>query len=274
MTTENNEAALPRNLFGLLSDVDGTLTQGGQLLASTYQALWSLHQSGLKIIPVTGRSAAWGHMLLHHWPVDAVVAESGGVALWREQAGGQIVLAHEAGLQRFGIVTRCFGDHEGRKPLIAQLEALLPRYAPLSWASDQGQRIVDVAIDWNEQQRGNRAIVARLSDALRALGFQARTSNVHLNAWAGSFDKASSSFALIEQVFGQRRDEAQAGWFFVGDAPNDESMFASFPHHLAVEGPEHFEGQVQHMPQRFSTSKAAAGFEALAQSILRAMRSP
>ncbi|NDA56320.1 MAG: hypothetical protein EBX61_08495 [Betaproteobacteria bacterium] len=150
----------------------------------------------------------------------------------------------------------------------------MPRYAPLSWASDQGQRIVDVAIDWNEQQRGNRAIVARLSDALRALGFQARTSNVHLNAWAGSFDKASSSFALIEQVFGQRRDEAQAGWFFVGDAPNDESMFASFPHHLAVEGPEHFEGQVQHMPQRFSASKAAAGFEALAQSILRAMRSP
>ncbi|NCX61564.1 MAG: hypothetical protein EBW84_02375 [Betaproteobacteria bacterium] len=60
MTTENNEAALPRNLFGLLTDVDGTLTQGGQLLASTYQALWSLHQSGLKIIPVTGRSAAWG----------------------------------------------------------------------------------------------------------------------------------------------------------------------------------------------------------------------
>ncbi|NCZ60772.1 MAG: hypothetical protein EBX71_11700 [Betaproteobacteria bacterium] len=26
MTTENNEAALPRNLFGLLTDVDGTLT--------------------------------------------------------------------------------------------------------------------------------------------------------------------------------------------------------------------------------------------------------
>jgi hydroxymethylpyrimidine pyrophosphatase-like HAD family hydrolase len=79
-TTDASEEAIPNSLYGVLTDVDGTLTLQGQLRASTYEALWSLHHIGLKLIPVTGRSAAWGHMMLHQWPIDAVIAESGGLA--------------------------------------------------------------------------------------------------------------------------------------------------------------------------------------------------
>jgi len=82
-------------LYGVLTDVDGTLTLHGQLRASTYEALWSLHHIGLTIIPVTGRSAAWGHMMLHQWPIDAVIAESGGLAMWRVNSSGDLVTADQ-----------------------------------------------------------------------------------------------------------------------------------------------------------------------------------
>ncbi|MBM3339815.1 MAG: HAD-IIB family hydrolase, partial [Betaproteobacteria bacterium] len=94
-TTEASEEAIPSRLYGVLTDVDGTLTLHGQLRASTYEALWSLHHSGLTIIPVTGRSAAWGHMMLHQWPIDAVIAESGGLAMWRVNKSGELVTADQ-----------------------------------------------------------------------------------------------------------------------------------------------------------------------------------
>jgi len=79
---------------------------------------------------------------------------------------------------------------------------------------------------------------------------------------------------LLKKLFDHDRHRAQSSWFFLGDAPNDESMFASFPHHVAVQGPEHFQGHVEQMPKRFSSAKASAGFEAWAQAIQRAIRSP
>jgi HAD superfamily hydrolase (TIGR01484 family) len=273
-TTEASEEAIPSRLYGVLTDVDGTLTLHGQLRASTYEALWSLHHSGLKIIPVTGRSAAWGHMMLHQWPIDAVIAESGGLAMWRVNKSGELVTADQLDRQAFQLEIQYFGDISARKDLVRLAEQWIPQYPPLCWASDQGQRLVDVAIDWNEQVKAPRDVVTRFIEQCQKQGYRARASNVHINAWAGEFDKASSSLNLLKKLFDHDRHRAQSSWFFVGDAPNDESMFANFPHHVAVQGPEHFQGHVEQMPKRFSSAKASAGFEAWAQAIQRAIRSP
>jgi hypothetical protein len=273
-TTEASEEVIPSRLYGLLTDVDGTLTQHGQLRASTYEALWSLHHSGLKLIPVTGRSAAWGHMMLHHWPIDAVIAESGGLAMWRVNPSGDLVTADQLDRQAFQFEVQYFGDISARKDLVSLAEQWMPHYPPLCWASDQGQRLVDVAIDWNEQVKAPWDVVTRFIDQCQKQGYRARASNVHINAWAGEFDKGSSSLNLLKKLFDHDRHRAQSSWFFVGDAPNDESMFANFPHHVAVQGPEHFQGHVEQMPKRFSSAKASAGFEAWAQAIQRAIRSP
>jgi HAD superfamily hydrolase (TIGR01484 family) len=273
-TTEASEEAIPSRLYGVLTDVDGTLTLHGQLRASTYEALWSLHHSGLKIIPVTGRSAAWGHMMLHQWPIDAVIAESGGLAMWRVNKSGELVTADQLDRQAFQLEIQYFGDISARKDLVSLAEQWMPHYPPLCWASDQSQRLVDVAIDWNEQVKAPRDVVTRFIEQCQKQGYRARASNVHINAWAGEFDKASSSLNLLKKLFDHDRHRAQSSWFFVGDAPNDESMFANFPHHVAVQGPEHFQGHVEQMPKRFSSAKASAGFEAWAQAIQRAIRSP
>ncbi len=53
-------AGMPASgLDGLLTDIDDTMTTGGRLHASAYRALERLHESGLKIVPVTGRRWSW-----------------------------------------------------------------------------------------------------------------------------------------------------------------------------------------------------------------------
>ena len=62
----------------VLTDIDDTITTDGQLEAKAYEALWKLHDAGLKIIPITGRPAGWCEMIARFWPVEGVVGENGG----------------------------------------------------------------------------------------------------------------------------------------------------------------------------------------------------
>ena len=43
----------------VLTDIDDTLTDQGRLGAGAYAALERLQQSGLTVVPVTGRPAGW-----------------------------------------------------------------------------------------------------------------------------------------------------------------------------------------------------------------------
>lgn len=45
----------------LFSDVDGTMTTGERIEASTYEALEKLGEAGIPVIMVTGRPAGFGH---------------------------------------------------------------------------------------------------------------------------------------------------------------------------------------------------------------------
>ena len=78
------------NLVGLLTDIDDTLTTDGKLLPAAFAALWRLSDAGIHVVPVTGRSAGWAHMVIKTWPVTAVVAESGGLYLYRNQQRNRI----------------------------------------------------------------------------------------------------------------------------------------------------------------------------------------
>ena len=69
-----------RRLRVLLTDIDGTITEGARVPAAAYGALESLRATGLIVIPVTGRPAGWCDMIARSWPVDGVVGENG--ALW------------------------------------------------------------------------------------------------------------------------------------------------------------------------------------------------
>ena len=68
---------------GVLTDVDDTLTTDGAITPDALQAMAALRAAGLYVIAITGRPAGWSEPFATTWPVDAIVAETGSVALLR-----------------------------------------------------------------------------------------------------------------------------------------------------------------------------------------------
>jgi hypothetical protein len=266
MTTQAGRPAplaeMPRlQLAGLLTDIDDTLTTGGRLASSTSRALERLRQAGLRIVPVTGRSAGWAHMILKTWPVDAVVAESGGLYLARDERGRLREVLHAPADE----IAR---DRERLLALTADLLARWPGFAP---ASDNAYRRVDVALDWCEEvEPVEAAIVTAATEGLRAAGFSARASSVHINAWAGSFDKAPMALRCLRECWGVDAAQARAAWLFVGDAPNDASMFEAFPLSVGVANIGPVLDRLPVPPAWITEAGHGAGFEELAERLLAA----
>ena len=249
-------------LEGLLTDVDDTLTTDGRLHASAYRALERLHESGLKIVPVTGRSAGWAHMILKTWPVDAVVAESGGLYLARDSASGRLRQVMHAPPAQVA--------HE-RAAVLALAEQLireLPGFAP---ASDNAYRQVDVAIDWCEEvDPVPAAQVAQAIGRFHQAGYSARASSVHINAWSGRFDKAPMALRCLNEVWGIDAARAAGRWLFVGDAPNDASMFEAFGRSVGVANIVPALARLPVAPGWLTHASHGAGFEELARHLLTA----
>lgn len=247
-------------LTGLLTDIDDTLTTEGRLHASAYRALERLHEAGLKIVPVTGRSAGWAHMILKTWPVDAVVAESGGLYLAREPVSGRLrqvmhTAPQEVARERAGVLA-----------LARRIMDETPGLAP---ASDNVYRQVDVAIDWCEEVAPVAPdAVAHAIDRFHQAGYCARASSVHINAWAGRFDKAPMALRCLAEVWGIDAAQARAQWLFVGDAPNDASMFEAFPLSVGVANIAPALARLPVAPAWITRLPHGAGFEELASRLL------
>jgi hydroxymethylpyrimidine pyrophosphatase-like HAD family hydrolase len=75
----------------LFSDVDGTMTTGERVEASTYEALERLGEAGIPVIMVTGRPAGFGFAFMKMTGCLACIAENGGVTFVRE---GRKVVKH------------------------------------------------------------------------------------------------------------------------------------------------------------------------------------
>lgn len=215
-----------RGILGVLTDIDETLTTHGQLRADAYAALWDLHHAGLRIVPVTGRSTGWAHMIMKTWPVDAVVAESGGVYLMRDPATGRMQMRFHS------TEAQVAADRVKLRTCSARVMKAVPGLRP---ASDNPYRFVDLALDYCEEvPRVPPADVDRAVAMFVAEGFSARTSSVHINAWAGDFDKAPTTRRCLREAFAGSDLAQPDGWAFIGDAPNDASMFSAFRHTVGV----------------------------------------
>lgn len=245
----------------VLTDIDDTLTLDGRLPAVAYDALERLRGAGKIVVPVTGRPAGWCDLIARLWPVDAVVGENGAF-YFRCQADGQMLrtysesLQHEADLQ--GRLTR-LGEEILRKVPAARI------------ATDQRYRESDLAIDFAESvRRLSEAEIDRIVDCFTAAGANARVSSIHVNGWYGNHDKLSMTCRLLQEVFGLDAVDANEQIVFVGDSPNDESMFAFFRHAVAVANFAPFAHRVRHKPHWLTTGEGGVGFAELADALLTA----
>ena len=87
-------------LVGVLTDIDDTLTTEGAVGDEVLQALAALADAGLHVIPITGRPVGWSEPFALAWPIDAIVAENGAVALWNDKGRLHKTYAQDAATRR------------------------------------------------------------------------------------------------------------------------------------------------------------------------------
>lgn len=253
-------AALPDDeacrFAGLFTDIDDTLTWHGRLVPAAYQALCDAVDAGLRVVAVTGRPGGWAEVLAALWPVAAVIAENGGLAVIR---GGETQYWDDA-------TTR-----QEQQRRLARLSAdLLERFPSARLADDQPLRRVDVAFDIGERQQLAPAEIAALVDAIRGHGARALVSTVHAHAFYGDHDKATMIIRLAGRLWGDSAATVRERYVFVGDSPNDQAAFALFPCAVGVANLARYRDQLAPPPRYITTRPGGHGFAELVAQLLRA----
>lgn len=253
---------IARDLIGILTDIDDTLTTDGALPAAAYAALERLQESGLAVVPITGRPAGWCDMIARFWPVAGVVGEN-----------GAFYFRYDRGTRT--MVRRFAADAEERAQNRQRLQTvgrrILAEVPGAAIASDQLYREADLAVDFCEDvaplpvESVNR-IVALFGEA----GAVAKVSSIHVNGWYGAYDKLSMTRMFVREAFGLDLDTARSRFVFCGDSPNDAPMFAFFPFACGVANVMAFAGRMTAMPAFVASGRGGAGFVEIADRILAA----
>jgi HAD superfamily hydrolase (TIGR01484 family) len=251
---------LSRQLAFLFTDIDDTLTSEGMLPARSYSALWDLHDAGIRVVPVTGRPAGWCDHIARMWPVDGVVGENGAFYYRYDRIRRAMTRSYTLPPAELAA---------GRQRLASIAARVLREVPGTAIAADQPFRISDFAIDFREDVPPlPPASVDAISRILASEGVTHKVSSIHVNFWIGGFDKLSCARRFLEEQsdssFGAAADLA----VFVGDSPNDESLFAGFPHTIAVANIRNYLGRLSHLPGYVTEADAAEGFVEAVNTIL------
>jgi HAD superfamily hydrolase (TIGR01484 family) len=242
----------------LFTDIDDTLTDEGQLKAGAYSALWKLHESGIAVIPVTGRPAGWCEMIARFWPVHGIVGENGGFYF----------RYHDRQMKRHFVFDDAARETNRRKLETIRQEVL--REVPgCAIASDQFSRLMDLAVDFAEDVGPlNESAIDAIVNVFKRHGAQAKVSSIHVNGWFGSYDKLSMCRDYAQRELGVSLDQANEEFAFSGDSPNDEPMFAFFKNSFAVANIRRFLNRIEHQPSFIAKNEGGGGFIEIAEKLI------
>jgi hypothetical protein len=249
-----------RKIRGVLFDIDDTLTTEGQLTARAYAAVEALKQSGLSVVPITGRPAGWCDHIARMWPVDGVVGENGAFYFYFDRAQKKL-------RQRF--IKDDSTRVRDREQLAAVAQKILREVPGCAVASDQAYREADIAIDFCEDVPPLPVSeVERIKQLMEQAGLTAKISSIHVNGWMGNYDKLSTTRLFVRERFGIDLDAQKHEWIFVGDSPNDAPMFGFFPNSVGVANVRDFEGRMATMPGYVTVARCGEGFAEVAEAVL------
>jgi HAD superfamily hydrolase (TIGR01484 family) len=246
-----------RQIRGVLTDIDDTLTSDGVITPDALQALADLQAAGLHVIPITGRPVGWSTPFAAHWPVDAIVAENGAVALLH--AGTQKIYQQDAPLRAHNFA---------RLQQVAQ--RILQEVPGATLARDSAGRETDIAIDHSEFTHLTREQIAQVLHLMEREGLNATVSSIHINGWFGTHDKLSGARWIVRELWGRELDAELSHWVYVGDSANDQRMFQHFPHSVGVANIRHVKTELTHLPRYITVDERGAGFAEVARALLSA----
>jgi HAD superfamily hydrolase (TIGR01484 family) len=256
-------AATLRGVVGLMTDIDDTLTCDGAIEAPALAALHALRRAGVPVIAITGRPLGWSEPFARDWPLAALVAENGGVALIPDGTGLRTEFAQDA-------ATR---DRNALRLQVAA--ARVQREVPgATLALDSPGRITDIAIDHSEHAQLDAGAVARVVAVMRAEGLNATVSSIHVNGWFGEHDKWTAACWMVRRLFGRELEGELERWVYVGDSTNDQALFARFPLSVGVANLMRFAEQLHTWPAWLARGERGEGFAEVADVLIAARVGP
>ncbi len=252
-------AAARAGVRGLMTDIDDTLTRDGAIEPVALQALHALAAAGVPVVAITGRPAGWSEPFARAWPVRAIVAENGAVALVRQGDRLDIRFAQDAATRE-----------RNTARLRAVATQVLQQVPAARLAQDSAGRLTDIAIDHSEFASLPPDDVARVVAVMRAAGMTATVSSIHVNGWFGGHDKFSGAAWMARELFGEDLLQTLPHWAYVGDSTNDQVMFARFVHSVGVANLMQFAAVLHTWPAWITPGARGEGFAQVAQALLAA----
>ena len=244
-------------VLGVFTDIDDTLTRDGAIEPAALAALHALHAAGLPVIAVTGRPMGWSRPFAMAWPVAAIVAENGAVAMFR---------------QGDALVTEYAQDAATRSRNAERLRAvaaMVLREVPgATLAQDSPGRITDIAIDHSEFAHLDAAHIQRVVAVMQREGMNATVSSIHINGWYGEQTKLSGARWMLQRLLSRDLDAEVERWVYVGDSTNDQAMFGHFPLSVGVANLRRFSEQLHTWPAYITEGERGAGFAEVAARLL------
>jgi len=200
----------------------------------------------------------WSVPFAASWPVDAIVAENGAVALQHNAAQGLQPLYQQDAATRSANLARM-------QAVLAHIESTVPGARR---SQDSAGRETDIAIDHSEFTHLPQTTIDEVVRLMQNAGMTATVSSIHINGWFGEHSKLTGARWIVRALWGRDLDAEIDRWVYVGDSTNDQVMFEHFPHSVGVANIRRFEAQLTHPPRYITPSERGAGFAELTQHLL------
>jgi HAD superfamily hydrolase (TIGR01484 family) len=264
-----------RHIIGVFTDIDDTLTTDGAITSDALQALADLKAAGLHVIAITGRPVGWSLPFaqgdaahgIAAWPVDAIVAENGSVALFTYKKGLKATPD-----KRKQLLKLYQQDAETRAKNVTRMQQVARRVmrgVPAAVLSqDSNGRETDIAFDHSEFSHLSAEQISAVVKIMQAEGMKATVSSIHINGWFGDHNKLTGARWIVRELLGRTLDDEIGQWVYVGDSSNDQLMFEHFPHSVGVANIRRFEHELTHQPAYITQAERGAGFAQVAAAIL------
>ena len=247
-------------IVGVFTDIDDTLTTSGAITNDALEALKELKEAGFIVIPITGRPVGWSLPFVSIWPVNAIVAENGAVALLHDATQNQARKIYQQDL-----ATRTHNFQEMQR--IAQ--RVLNEIPGTVMAQDSLGRETDIAFDHSEFHKLTTDQIKQVVSLLQQEGMTATISSIHINAWFGDHNKWHGAQWILKELTGRDLNQELDQWVYVGDSTNDQVMFEHFTHSVGVANIKRFEKELKHLPKYITEQERGAGFAKVAQALLQ-----
>lgn len=259
---------------GVFTDIDDTLTTNGAITADALAALQALRKAGLPVIAVTGRPVGWSLEVAGHWPLSAIVAENGAVALvpgHGAKASSQIGLKPASTLR--DQLSKIYLDDATTRArnhtrLQQVAERVLREVPGARLARDSAGRETDIAIDHSEFTQLDKPHIDQVVALMRSEGLHATVSSIHINGWIGEHDKWRGACWIARELLGTDLPAQVGRWVYVGDSTNDQAMFRHFANSVGVANIRRFAAELSWPPHHVTQAERGAGFAEVAQRVL------